>query len=205
MKKTILALATLALIAACDKTETEAPADESTEATPSVQAAEKTDEAAEAPAEKTEEAAEKTAKKFPDDLKPGEEGFYGAKFTVIEPPITLAKALEQAPEFDGAVKVEATVKAVCKKKGCWFTMTDDSTEEVVRVRMKDYGFFVPKNAEGARVVAEGALTSKEISQEEAQHYADDAAEAGEEAKKVEGPQKVWEFTATAIEMKKAES
>lgn len=203
MNKLLTVLLATALLAACDKPAENATGDESGEATPSIEAAESAEEA---PADEAEKPAEeKTAQKFPDDLKPGEQGFYGAEFTVIEPPLTLAKALEQAPDTEGAVKVEANVKAVCKKKGCWFTMTDDSTDEVVRVRMKDYGFFVPKNVDGARVVAEGTLVSKEISQEEAQHYADDAAEAGEEAKKVEGPQKTWEFTATAVELKQAES
>jgi hypothetical protein len=204
MKKTLYILMTVALLAACDKAEDKAPADEPTAEKPAEEAEKPAEESETAEPEETAES-QKAAPEFPDDLKPGEQGFFGAEFTVIEPPITLAKAIEQAPQHEGPVKIEATVEAVCKKKGCWFTMTDDSTEEVVRVKMKDYGFFVPKNTAGARVVAEGMLTSREISQKEAQHYADDAAEEGEEPKKVEGPQKVWQFTATAVEMKQSES
>jgi hypothetical protein len=84
-------------------------------------------------------------------------------------------------------------------------MKGEGVEHDVRVKMKDYGFFVPKNAAQAHVVAEGELAEREISQEEAQHYEDDAAAEGEEPKKVDGPQKVWEFTATSVELKAAES
>ena len=123
---------------------------------------------------------------------------------MIEPPITLAAAIETADEHAGPYKVKATIDKVCKNKGCWFTMSDESVTQEIRVRMKDYGFFVPRNADGTTAVVEGTLSSREMSQKEAQHYADDAAKAGEAAEKVEGPKKVWEFTATAIELTKSE-
>jgi hypothetical protein len=204
MKRFAIALTIAALsLAACDK-----PAPPAEPATPEET---KPVEAEPAPAEEEPKAADGHAHEgkqaaMPEDLKAGEQGFYGEKFTVIEPPIALAAALDLAKKAPGkAVKVEATVASVCKKKGCWFTMKDAGVEEDIRVRMKDYSFFVPKNADGARVVAEGLLASREIDEKEAQHYADDAAEAGEEPKKVDGAQTVWEFTATAIELKAADS
>ena len=141
---------------------------------------------------------------LPADINPGETKYFGDKFTVIEPPITLAAAIETADEHAGPYKVKATIDKVCKNKGCWFTMSDESVTQEIRVRMKDYGFFVPRNADGTTAVVEGTLSSREMSQKEAQHYADDAAKAGEAAEKVEGPKKVWEFTATAIELTKSE-
>ena len=208
MKRALLIMIAAVAFVACDKSkgaeqaETEVPATQTANA--EEQPAAETDDGDEL-AER--EAAEAKAEKkggLADDLEPGQTGTYGGEFTVSEAPITLAKAIEQAAGHEGPVKVEATVAKVCKKKGCWFTMADDSTDEEIRVKMKDYGFFVPRNADGAKVVAEGVIASREIPQEEAQHYADDAAEAGEEPKKVEGPQKVWEFTATAVEVRASE-
>jgi hypothetical protein len=200
MKRSLLILIAVAALGACDKAPTEAPATNE----PAPEAATVAPEEQAESAAHDEEHAEKAAV-MPEDLNPGEQGFFGSKFTVIEPPITLASAIELAATTPGTVKVEAQVQAVCKKKGCWFTMSGEGVEDEIRVRMKDYSFFVPKNAEKATVVAEGTLTQREIPQDEAQHYADDAAEAGQEAKKVEGPQKTWEFTATAIELRAAES
>lgn len=204
LKRILLILIAAGAVVACEKPAEQAPEEPAAveETAESEDEAEPTTAAESAANDKPANAKEPGS--LAEDLKPGEEGFYGAKFTVIEPAITLAKALEQAPEHAGPMKVEATVAKVCKKKGCWFTMSDGSTDQEIRVRMKDYGFFVPRNADGARVVAEGTLTSREVPQEEAQHYADDEAEAGEEPRKVEGPQQVWEFTATAIQINASE-
>ncbi len=191
-------------LAACDKP---APADEAAaaataEAAPTEEAADKKEEAAEAVAEAAEEPVIEPRGEMAKDLDAGETKYYGSRFTVIEPPVTLAKAIEGADAHAGPYKVEATIEKVCKKKGCWFTMKDDSIEEPVRVKMKDYGFFVPRNADGTVAVVEGTLASREIPQDEAQHYADDEAAAGGEPRKVEGPVKAWEFTATAIQLTK---
>ena len=45
-----------------------------------------------------------------------------------------------------AVKFQSNIKEVCKKKGCWMQMdlTDDKQSFV---KFKDYGFFVPLNAD----------------------------------------------------------
>lgn len=210
MKRSLIVLCAALALAACENKPAEAPATPAPATNAAPAAADAPKEAPEAPAESAggehghhDHGDTKQAAAMPEDLKPGEQGYFGQKFTIIEEPVTLAAAIAAAS--DQPVKVEATVKAVCKKKGCWFTMTGDGVTDDVRVKMKDYSFFVPKNVEGARVVAEGTLTQREIPQDEAQHYADDAAKPGEEPKKVEGPQKAWEFTATAIEMKAAES
>jgi len=208
MKRSVLMFVAALALAACDSkpAETEKPAEPATAAQPET---EPKAEAESQQGDKPEGAvAEAERAPMPEDLESGEQGFYGAKFTVIEEPITLADAIKQAGEAKEptTMKVQATVSSVCKKKGCWFTMSGEGVEDDVRVRMKDYAFFVPKNSEKAKVVAEGTLTEREVPQDEAQHYADDAAEGtGKPAEKVEGPQKTWEFTATAIELQAAES
>lgn len=153
---------------------------------------------------KSDEKDEEGAKEeLADDLEPGQEGEYGADFEIEDDPISLAKAIEQADnEEAGPVKIEASVQKVCKKKGCWFTIEDDDINKVVRVRMEDYGFFVPRNLdEGARAVIEGHLRQREVPKEEAQHYADDeVAGTDKEAERIEEDQERWEMKISAARM-----
>ena len=52
------------------------------------------------------------------------------------------------------VKLFATAKDVCKKKGCWMKV-EKSDGTLMRVTFKDYGFFVPKDIAGKNVIIEG--------------------------------------------------
>lgn len=137
----------------------------------------------------------------PKDIKPGASNVYGNNFTIIEPPLTLASAIEKAGTNQGPYKVEATVEKVCQKKGCWFTLKGEDVALPIRVKMKDYAFFVPKNATDLPVVLEGTFEKTTVPQAEAQHYADDEAEnTGKPPRKVEGDQDSWIFTAVAVQI-----
>ena len=53
------------------------------------------------------------------------------------------------------------------------------------------------------MIVEGKLTQREMPVEEAQHYADDAVDGtGKTAEKITTPKKVFEFTATTVEIEK---
>ncbi|WP_230467704.1 DUF4920 domain-containing protein [Lujinxingia vulgaris] len=198
----LLMILLLAAPLACDSTDNTS-AEASSEATAEAPEAEAVDEQA-----PTEEAAEEVtdgpaegekAQELASDLEPGETRHFGAPFTLDDEPMPLDQALEASPE--GTIRVSANIEQVCKKKGCWFTLKTDQVEEPVRVRMKDYGFFVSRNSDGAEVIVEGTLTATVISEEMAQHYAEDQAEAtGEPVEKVEGEQKNYEFTATGLQI-----
>ncbi len=158
----------------------------------------------EEPAE-TEEA-EEAEEELAEDMEPGETRHFGAEFTIEGEPVDLAEVLAAAAEDeeyagDEPVKVAAQVHQVCKNKGCWFTLSTDAVDIPVRVRMLDYGFFVSRNTDGADVIVEGTLARTTISEDMAQHYADDVAAAeGVEPEVVEGEQDTFEFTATGISM-----
>lgn len=143
--------------------------------------------------------------KTPEDIAAGATNMYGANFTIIEEPITLATAIEKSSAGNiGPYKVSAKMKEVCPKKGCWFMLDADDVKLPIRVTMKDYAFFVPKNAAGADVILEGTFEKTTIDQKTAQHYADDKAEAtGKPAPKVDGPQDSWVFTASAVQVTKS--
>jgi hypothetical protein len=118
----------------------------------------------------------------------------------------IAKAKDLAGK---SVKCEGTVTQVCVKKGCWFALaanTDAKPADTVRITSEGYRFFVPTDAVGQTAVVEGKIEIKEMSIEEAQHMADDAAKStGKPAEKVTAPQVEVRIASVAVEMKKAGS
>ena len=99
------------------------------------------------------------------------------------------------------VKVEGTVEAVCQMKGCWMNMKLANGEDM-RIRFKDYGFFVPKDASGKTAVIEGAAYYTTTSVEDLRHYAEDAGMSEEEAERtITEPKKSIEFEATGVIIK----
>jgi len=113
---------------------------------------------------------------------------------------TSAQKLMADPDaFDGkTLRVEGAVDEVCKKKGCWMTMRDG--DKMIRVRFKDYGFFVPMDCEKRVVRIEGVFSVKTISEADAKHYLEDAGKH-DEAAKLKGDQKELGFMATGVRMK----
>lgn len=88
--------------------------------------------------------------------------------TVFVNQISSQKKFNQSP-----IKITAIVNQVCQSKGCWMTLENDDNE-TIRVKFKDYGFFVPKDIAGKEVIVEGVITEKELDLESAKHYAEDA-------------------------------
>lgn len=143
------------------------------------------------------EAKEKKAD-LPEDMPAGTTKHFGAEFQTGGDPITLATAMEKYAGKDEQIKVAADIKKVCKKKGCWFTLAADGVDRKVRVRMKDYGFFVPRNTDGAEVVVEGKLERRTMTEKEAKHYAKDE---GRDPSSIDKEDlKVFEFTATGVQI-----
>ncbi|MEQ9577359.1 MAG: DUF4920 domain-containing protein [Marinoscillum sp.] len=78
-----------------------------------------------------------------------------------------------------SVKFEAEIAEVCQMKGCWMTLKS-ADGSAVRVTFKDYGFFVPKDAAGKKVVIEGVALSEVLDEATARHYAEDAGKPFDE-------------------------
>jgi len=113
-------------------------------------------------------------------------------------PIRLETAAKQVKDLHGrTIRVDGLLKDVCRKKGCWTVLRDGKTE--VRVKFRDYAFFVPRDAAGRRALVEGIVTAKTISEAEAKHYAEESGDP-DSAKKIKGPQKVLAFTAIGVEI-----
>jgi hypothetical protein len=87
-------------------------------------------------------------------------------------PSTLEQVLA-APEAGKLVRLEGTIEAVCKNKGCWLELKQGPRS--VHVTFEGYSFFVPKDAMGKACVLEGKLIVKEPSPDEVEHKASEGA------------------------------
>lgn len=97
-------------------------------------------------------------------------------------------------------KVEGTVEDVCKMKGCWMKVkTGDG--QTMRVMFKDYGFFVPKDIVGKKVVMEGVAETTVTPVDELRHYAEDAGKSKAEIAKITKPEKALTFMADGVIVK----
>ena len=99
------------------------------------------------------------------------------------------------------VQFKTTINSVCKKKGCWMKL-DLGKGESSFVKFKDYGFFVPLNADGNEVIVKGYAFVDVVTVDELKHYAKDAGKSKEEIAKITKPEITYSFTATGVYIKK---
>lgn len=97
-------------------------------------------------------------------------------------------------------KMVATVKEVCKSKGCWMKLDLEDGNQVM-VKFKDYGFFVPKDIEGKEVIINGKAFVNEVSVDEQRHYAEDAGKSPEEIEAITEVKKTFSFEADGVLLK----
>lgn len=97
-----------------------------------------------------------------------------------------------------ATKIECEIITSCTKKGCWMDvkLPDGSA---MKVRFKDYGFFVPtKGLEGKRAVMQGYATKEVTDVATLRHYAEDAGKSKEEIAKITEPETSLMFLADGV-------
>ena len=98
-------------------------------------------------------------------------------------------------KFNG--KITGTVTEVCQEKGCWMKV-DNGSGQPLMVKFKDYGFFMPKDIVGKKVVLDGEALTKEVSVKQQKHYAEDAGKSKEEIGKITKPKKEVQFIAKGV-------
>lgn len=143
-------------------------------------------------------AKEKVTKK---NSKPTKGSNYGAIITkdgAIDVK-TLPEKMKDVNEL--SVKVTGDVLAACQVKGCWMT-ADLGNGQSMRIRFKDYAFFVPKDSNGKRFYAEGVAKWNTTSVEQLRHYAEDAGKSKEEIEKITEPKKEITFLANGVILEK---
>ena len=95
------------------------------------------------------------------------------------------------------MKISGTLARVCQNKGCWTTMqTEDGRS--LRMTFANYSFFLPIDAAGREIVAEGLAFKKVSSVEELRHYAEDEHASTEEIAAITEPTVEYTFEARGV-------
>jgi hypothetical protein len=95
------------------------------------------------------------------------------------------------------VKLVGTITDVCQARGCWMKMQTADGKEM-RVRFKDYAFFVPKDIKGKTAVVDGWVHREEVPVEDLQHYATDAGKSEKEIAAITKPEQQVNFEADGV-------
>jgi hypothetical protein len=94
-------------------------------------------------------------------------------------------------------KVSGTLVQVCQSKGCWTTLaTDDG--RIVKMTFANYGFFLPTDAAGRALIAEGVGFKKISTVEEQRHFLEDAGATPEEIAAITEEKVEYAFEAMGV-------
>ena len=96
-----------------------------------------------------------------------------------------------------AVKVSSKINEICQNKGCWMTL-DLGSEKTAFVKFKDYGFFVPMNAQKRNTIIEGKAYVEENSVTELKHDAEDEGKYQKEIAAITEPKTEYKFLAHGV-------
>jgi len=97
-----------------------------------------------------------------------------------------------------AIKVKAPINKTCRMKGCWMTLDMGNGEEM-RVRFKDYGFFVPtEGVDGKTAVVDGFAFIDTLNVDYLKHLAEDEGKSEEEIAAITEPEISVNFEAHGV-------
>lgn len=135
-----------------------------------------------------------TANNFGQDLQ-----YFGDQISEKKT-ISYEKLLKKMKKSDSLqVKVVGTVESVCQMKGCWMTIvSEDEGKPAMMVQFKDYGFFVPKDISGQKVIMKGYAYKEVTPVDELRHYAEDAGKSKEEIAGITEPKEEFKFMASGV-------
>jgi hypothetical protein len=96
-----------------------------------------------------------------------------------------------------AIKVTSKINEICQNKGCWMTL-DLGNNETAFVKFKEYGFFVPMNAQKRNTIIEGKAFIEVTSVAELKHYAEDEGKSEKEIAEITAPKTEYKFLAHGV-------
>lgn len=204
MKNIFVLACSLMVLASCaDKNKESEKVEETIEnSNDSLPKTDSTVVATEAPAVETEQVAteEKVIEVVPAKEVKVEYASFGDKI-LAEKALTKEQMLQKYKSLKKgdtvAVKFKSKINSVCKKKGCWMKMELPNQAESF-VRFKDYGFFVPLNADNQEAVVSGKAFVDEVSVAELKHYAKDGGKSQAEIDKITEPKITYAFQADGV-------
>lgn len=137
------------------------------------------------------------------ELKTGEKITRGSVLSKDAKKVSLEKALKNPTKYaDKTVTVEGVIVRSCKKEGCWMEMAAKEGGKSVRVTFGDHAFFIPLNAAGLKVKAEGVFQTKTLSKEHVDHLINDDG-AKFDNRNPDGTVTEISFDAKGVELTKA--
>src|SRR5688572_23152839 len=109
----------------------------------------------------------KNEQNAPVQLKSGDTITRGAALVKGTKKVSLEKVLSSPDKYAGkTVAVEGVIVRSCKKEGCWMEMAVTEGGKSVRVTFGDHAFFIPLNAAGMKVRAQGVFKTNVLSKED---------------------------------------
>ena len=129
-----------------------------------------------------------------------EKPYYGEAIKA-DSAIVLDTVLKDFSKFEGKdIVMEANVKSVCEKKGCWMQL--QGSKKTFRVKFHDYSFFVPMSLRNKKVWVEGEVKREKISVSDTKHYLEDAGASKEENAAVKKPTYEYSIIAKGVRIVK---
>lgn len=139
----------------------------------------------------------------PVTLKRGETITRGAALAKGTKKVSIEKVLATPAKFSGkTVAVEGVIVRSCKMEGCWMEMASKEGGKSVRVTFGDHAFFIPLNAAGMKVKAQGTFKTNVLSKEKVDHLINEDG-AKFENRNADGTVTEVSFDATGVELTKA--
>jgi len=122
---------------------------------------------------------------------------YGDDIDATQPILKIADIYANLEGYQNKlVVVEGDVTQVCQTMGCW-TMISNGTNEIRAQTL--HKFFLPKDMKNVKAVVQGEFEVKEITEEQAKHFAE---ESGQPTDNIKGPQKMYRVKAAGIKILK---
>lgn len=121
---------------------------------------------------------------------------------ILNEALTTSEMLQKMQNQDSLnTRVEGVIVQSCAMKGCWMDVAINDGS-VMKVRFKDYGFFVPKEGlEGKIAIMEGFVTRELVDVQTLRHYAEDAGKSKEEIASITEPEVKLNFEASGVAIK----
>lgn len=145
----------------------------------------------------------KSSQNAPVDLRSGEKITRGAALANGVKKASVEKALADPSKFEGkTVEVSGVIVRSCKTEGCWMEMADKEGGKSVRVTFGDHAFFIPLNAAGLKVRAQGVFKTNVLPKDKVDHLMNDD---GAKFEKINADGSVTEvkFDATGVVLTKS--
>ncbi len=121
---------------------------------------------------------------------------FGAGLT-LQRVVDLEEVVRDPSKYaEAPILMRGRISDVCQRRGCWTVLSQG--EANVRVRFKDYGFFLPVDSSGKQAYVEGVVKLETLSEERARHYAEESGAGDSEA--IHGPQREVAFTASGVRL-----